>query len=69
MAIGDDIQGLDRTFLNVTIVVGTFALGLGVVYFATGWAIAKMALFVAIPIAALALFATLIRSWWPRDEV
>lgn len=54
MAIGDDIEGLDRKFLNVTIVAGLVALGLGGLFLITGWVIVKAALFVALPVAVLA---------------
>jgi hypothetical protein len=68
VAIGDDIQGLDRTMLNVVIVLGSLALGLGVIFVITGWALVKSALFIAIPLAVVALFALWIRTFWPRGE-
>jgi len=69
MAIGDNIRVTDRTLLNVAIVAVVVALGLGITFIATGWPIAKTALFIASPIALIAVFGALVRAWWPRDEV
>ncbi len=69
MAIGNNIKSANRTVLKVAIVAVVVTLGLGITFIATGWPIAKTALFIAGPIALIAIFAGLVRTWWPRDEV
>ena len=68
MALSDHISGTDRKVLNVAIVAVLVALGLGVTFLVTNLPIAKTAMFVAGPIAIVAVLAVLIRTWWPRDD-
>jgi hypothetical protein len=69
MALGDDIRGVDRIVLNAIIVLGLVTLGFGLLYAFTGWDFAKTGLSIVGPIAVIAVFAGLIRAWWPRNDV
>jgi len=69
MALGDNVTGTDRVILNVIIVAALSVIGLGLLYFFTGWDIAKTALSIVGPLAVIGILAGLIRAWWPRDEV
>jgi ABC-type transport system involved in cytochrome bd biosynthesis fused ATPase/permease subunit len=57
-----NLTRIDRALVNLGIVAGLITIGMGITFLATGWAIAKAALWVAGPVATIAVFAAPTRT-------
>jgi hypothetical protein len=58
-----------RIVLGVAIGAALIALGAGVVYLLTFSPIAMRVLWIAGPVALMAIFFVLLQAWLPRDDV
>ena len=57
-----NLTRIDRALVNPGIVPGLITIGMDIAFLTTGWAIAKAALWVAGPVATIAVVAALIRT-------